>query len=254
MAWVLSISGRKGGVGKSTTSLAFAGAVLADGATCLLVDMDSQCSLTQQLLAINAADDIGPRNTCEALQLGADLSSLMLPVQQMPGLHLLPSRPELKLRGASLLPLGLAPVDVVIVDCAPNTTSDETMAAMISSHAVLTPTSCKPNDVQTLPMTITAVGHAQGISPDLVHVGILLTQHDTRQTVQKDYEKLVRDTFGSLVLKQTTPLAVDFNEANAVRLAVPQFAPKSKATKAVRAAWAEVMKRYQAVSKQRAAA
>jgi cellulose biosynthesis protein BcsQ len=98
------------------------------------------------------------------------------------------------------------------------------------------------------------VEHARGISPDLVHIGILLTQHDTRQTVQRDCEEHLRATYGSAVLKQTTPLAVDFNEANAVRLAVPQFAPKSKATKAVRAAWLEVMKRYQAASKQRAAA
>src|SRR5439155_26622210 len=45
----ISVLGRKGGSAKTTTAYNVAGALAADGRRCLLVDLDSQASLTRAL-------------------------------------------------------------------------------------------------------------------------------------------------------------------------------------------------------------
>lgn len=245
MSLVITVAGHKGGIGKSTTSLALAGAVLAQKRTCLLVDLDPQATITQLLMpGISVSDDLGPRDTSEALEHGIEIGQVMREVPSLKGLHLVPARPDMQLHDQHLrLPLEEAPVDVVICDTAPDTRSACTMAALLSSHGVITPTTAEMVALCTLPITMTSLGRATAINPALVHLGYLVTRYDARELAQRDCEQLLRRTYGRQVLEVMTPACAEFGQANSCRMPVQQFKPKGKAAKAVREAWAEIIDR-----------
>ena len=103
MALVITVAGHKGGIGKSTTSLALAGAVLAQKRTCLLVDLDPQGTITQLLMpGVSVCDDLGPRDTAEALEHGAVMTQVMREVPSLKGLQLVPARPDMQLHDQRL--------------------------------------------------------------------------------------------------------------------------------------------------------
>lgn len=245
MALVITTAGHKGGIGKSTTTLALAGAVLAQKRTCLLVDLDPQATITQLLLpGVSVSDDLGPRDTAEALEHGAEISQVMREVPGQRGLHLLPARPDMRLEDPHLrLPLEQAAVDVVLCDTAPDTRSAATMAALLSSHGVITPTTCEMVSLCTLPITMASLGRATAMNEALVHLGYLITRYDQRELAQRDCEQLLRRTYGRQVLETMTPACAEFGQANSCRMPVEQFKKNGKAAKAVRAAWAEIIDR-----------
>jgi chromosome partitioning protein len=245
MALVITTAGHKGGIGKSTTSLALAGAVLAQKRTCLLVDLDPQATITQLLLAgVSVSDDLGPRDTAEALEHGLPLAQVVRDVPALPGLTLVPARPDMVLRDQHLqLPLEQAAADVVICDTAPDTRSACTMAALLSSHGVITPTTAEMVSLCTLPITMASLARAMAINPALVHLGYLITRYDQRELAQRDCQELLRRTYGRQVLDTMTPACAEFGQANSCRIPVQQFKPKGKAAKAVREAWAELIDR-----------
>jgi chromosome partitioning protein len=245
MALVLTVAGHKGGIGKSTTSLAMAGAVLAQKRRCLLVDLDPQATITQLLLPhVAVSDDLGPRDTAEALEHGIPISQVVREVPALKGLHVLPARPDMKLDDPHLrLPVEQADVDVVICDTAPDTRSPATMAALLSSHGVITPTTAEIVSLCTLPITMASLSRAMAMNPALVHIGYLITRYDQRELAQKECEQLLRRTYGRQVLETMTPACAEFGQANSCRVPVEQFKAKGKAAKAVRAAWLEIIDR-----------
>jgi len=245
MAVVITICGHKGGIGKSTTSMALAGAVIAQKRTCLLVDLDPQATITQLLMpGISVCDDLGPRDTAEALEHGTGMTQVMREVPSIKGLHLVPARPDMVLHDQHLrLPLEQAPVDVVLCDTAPDTRSACTMAALLSSHGVITPTTAEMVSLCTLPITLASLAQATAMNPALVHLGYMITRHDSRELAQRDCEQLLRRTYGRQVLGTMTPACAEFGQANSCRMPVQQFKPKGKAAKAVREAWAEIVDR-----------
>ena len=117
------------------------------------------------------------------------------------------------------------------------------MAALLSSHGVITPTCAEMVSLCTLPITMASLGRATAMNPALVHLGYLITRHDARELAQRDCEQLLRRTYGRQVLEVMTPACAEFGQANSCRMPVQQFKPKGKAAKAVREAWAEMIDR-----------
>jgi len=256
MALVLTVAGHKGGIGKSTTTLAFAGAVLADKASCLLVDLDPQATITQLLLpGISVSDDLGPRDTAEALEHGLPVEQVMRAVPNLPGLYLVPARPEMRLQNPHpQLPLHATDLDMVICDTAPDTRSPATMAALLSSHGVITPTTAEIVSLCTLPITMATLAQATAMNTALRHLGFLITRYDQREVAQQDCEQQLRRTYGRQVIGTMTPACAEFGQANNCRMPVAQFKPKGKAAKAVKAAWAEIMERISDTTKRKKSA
>lgn len=245
MALVITTAGHKGGIGKSTTTLALAGAVLAQKRRCLLVDLDPQATVTQLLLpGLSVSDDLGPRDTAEALEHGAPIGQVVRDVPGQRGLQLLPARPDMHLQDSHLrLPLEQADADIVLCDTAPDTRSAATMAALLSSHGVITPTTAEMVSLCTLPITMASLGRATAMNQALVHLGFLITRYDQRELAQRECEQLLRRTHGRQVLETMTPACAEFGQANSCRVPVQQFKPNGKAAKAVRAVWGEILDR-----------
>lgn len=247
MAFVLTVAGRKGGTAKTTTVMAIAGAIQSDDETALLIDLDSQASLTKQMLLRHTKqniDSITSAMTCEALQAGhATVADLAIPLDHCPGLSLIPARPEMTLRAAPL-PLGDAEQSIVLIDTAPDTRSGETQAALLSTDAVLLP--CQPTALSmgTLPLTIDSLADAAWDNPRMITAGIVLTQVQPRKmTVQDDCISMLRRVHGSQLLDAVMPFAVEFQEAAALGITPWMLKKKGKAAKAAAAVWAETMQR-----------
>src|ERR1035437_10331692 len=83
---LIAIAGRKGGSGKTTTSLNLGGALAEAGQSVLLVDLDHQASLSRLLLGARSVDCPGVGDRLLEPQKG--ISDLIQ--QALPGIALLP--------------------------------------------------------------------------------------------------------------------------------------------------------------------
>lgn len=257
MGYVLTVAGRKGGTSKSSLCMALAGAVQADKETCLLVDLDPQASLTRRMLLTHDGNDIdrvSAEMTCEALAAGvATVDDLAIELPHCPGVSIIPARPEMKVP-ARALPLHQSKASVVLVDTAPDTRLGETVAALLSCDAVLTP--CPPTSlaISTLPMTISSIADAVARGARCHNLGVVLTQVQPRKmTVQDDCISQLRRAFGSQALTAVMPFCVDFQEAATLGLTPWQIKKKSKGAKAASELWAEIMDRVVTLTKKGAA-
>lgn len=247
MAYVLTTCGRKGGVSKTTSVMALAGAIQADKETALLVDLDSQASLTKHMLLRHTRqniDSITGEMTCEAIQAGiATVDQLAIPLDHCPGLSIIPARPQMQLKSQPM-PLHKADASIVLIDTPPDTRSGEAQSGLLSADAAYMP--CQPTALAmgTLPLTMQCLADAIGRNPRLVGLGILLTAVQPRKmTVQDDCIDQIRRAYGSQLMDNFMPFCVDFQESAALGMTPWQMKKRSKGAKAAAAIWAEIMQR-----------
>lgn len=246
MALVIAAAGRKGGVSKSTLIMGLAGVLLADKRSVLLVDADSQGTISQMCLGRQPIDANDPKRTLEAIDRGATAADVMQPVPAMPGCSIITARPDLQLRD-QYRPLDLmtAPADVVLVDTPGEARSAETMACLLSAHAVITPLIPAALSLQSVPLMLELLSRAAAFNPHLVHIGWLLTQTEARLKVQQVCEDQMRRIYGAQVMQATMPRLGSFQEAAAAGLPVGMFQKRGAAAKAMTAIWQECMQRIE---------
>lgn len=147
-ATTIAILGRKGGSAKSTTAYNLAGALIADGRRCLLVDLDSQASLTRALSDAPVPPDggIGTRIAEPARGLRDSIRSLGPLLDLAPGdrsieaaANALAQNPTGPLRLRLLLDEVAANYDAVILDTAPLLGFTQT-AALLAGDLAIVPT------------------------------------------------------------------------------------------------------------------
>jgi chromosome partitioning protein len=246
MALVVSVAARKGGVGKSTCVMGLAGVLLAQKHSVLLVDTDSQATISQLCLHRQPIDNVDERQTVEALVRGKPASELMRPVPAMPGCSIIPARPDLHLDDPYVpLELATAPVDVVLIDTPGEARSAETMAAMLGSHAVLTPIVPAVLSLQSVPLMLEQLATAVAFNAKLTHIGWLLTQTEPRLKVQQWCEDQLRRVYHDQVMRATMPRLGAFQEAAVAGLPVGQFQPRGAAAKAMQSIWGECVRRIE---------
>jgi chromosome partitioning protein len=207
MTLCICVSSLKGGVGKSTISLAIAGALHVDGKRAIVVDVDPQRTCASWAARASEAEHDGPPVvSCDAKALRRDLARIV------------------------------AGCDVAIVDSPPRLGA-ETRAAMLAADLVLMPTIPGAADVWALRETLAVFGEARTVRDDLR--GAVVLNRSRRTTLTTLTARVLREldpdeSVGVTVLDAALRDRVAFGEAMLAGLSVAAYAPSSDAAREVR--------------------
>ena len=243
----VAVINQKGGVGKTTTALALGSGLTARGQKVLYVDLDPQGNLSYAL----EADPQLPG--AMELLTGSDSSA----VQAAPGGPVAAGSPALVGADAILTATGKEyrlreglefcrrHFDYVVVDTPP-ALGVLTVNALTAADGVVIPAQADIFSLQgigQLSLTIEAV--RQYCNPGLKILGILLTRHNSRSILSRDLAEAAAETARQLdtrLFKAAVREAVAVREAQAERLDLFQYAPKSNAALDYRAFIDEFLK------------
>ena len=255
----LAIANQKGGVGKTTTAINLAAALVETGRRVLLVDLDPQGNASTGL---GIAGDSRDRSSWDLLFEGAEVESLALPVGDG-GLHVIPATQDLasadvelvddprraRRLAAALSDEALSPTwDHVLIDCPPSLNL-LTVNAMAAADAVLVPLQCEffaLEGITQLMATLREIRRA--LNPSLAVEGVVLTMYDRRNNLSELVAADVRKTFGEAVFRTVIPRNVRLSEAPSHALPVTTYDPGSSGSLAYRALARELLDRERAAA------
>lgn len=241
---VVAAMSRKGGVGKTSTVLNLAGAALNDGAgKVLLVDMDSQASLSRALLGPQVVDQLRPDQTVAAVADRTRTAGDVVRTTAVPGLLIVPSHPDLRVQPDAHLHLAGVDADITFVDTPPDIRDSATRTALLAAHAVVSPLVPEPWAMQAV-VSVQQLLMGTGLvsNPNLVFAGWLLNMVQ-RVALHNVCIDTMQRLHGPAVFNVQVPAAVGFKEAAAAGLPITHHAPKSSGAKTTRAVYAELCDR-----------
>jgi chromosome partitioning protein len=219
---ILVIANQKGGVGKTTTTINLATALVAVGETVLVVDMDPQGNASTGL---GVARDARQCSTYDVLLGQAAISDAAIPTG-VPNLSIVPSSPDLT--GAELELIDLprrshrlldalrsefGQYDHVLIDCPPSLNL-LTLNALVAADAAIVPLQCEFFALEGLSLlmrTIDRVRHT--LNPTLEIQGVVLTMFDRRNNLSDQVAQDVRAFLGEKVYNTVIPRNVRVSEA-----------------------------------------
>lgn len=221
MARIIAVANQKGGVGKTTTAVNLAAALVGMSQRVLLIDLDAQGNATmgsgvdKRELTISACDVLLQEADADAAVLATGEGYDLLPGNidlTAAELELMdtPAR-ELRLRQA------LAPLrqryDFIIIDCPP-ALSVLTLNALTAADAVLVPMQCEYYALEGLSaLTETIAALRRQLNPALEIEGILRTMFDVRNNLANAVSAELLAHFGEQVFRTIVPRNVRLAEA-----------------------------------------
>ena len=256
---VICIANQKGGVGKTTTAAALADGLSEQNKRVLLVDWDSQGSLTIAMGANPDSFKLTGYNVLAATiknNINPSIQDVIVPTHDA-NIDLVPanielSQAELDLVGAMtrelMLKEMLQPVrqnyDFILVDCLPSL-GLLTINALSASDEVIIPLQADFLAMKGLALLLSTIIQVQDrMNPSLKISGILFTMTNTRTLHCKEVIEVTKKAFGDKIRVFDTiiPLSVRFKEAPAAGMSILTYDPKSPGAIAYKLLTEEVMK------------
>jgi chromosome partitioning protein len=254
--YIIAIANQKGGVGKTTTAINLAAALVEKGLRTLLVDLDPQGNASTGL---GIAPSQRAKTTYDLLIEEAPLAEIILQTAT-PGLFLCPATPDLSSADVELVSrekrsfllhdalrqpdVSKFNLDFILIDCPPSLNL-LTVNAMVACDAVLVPLQTEFFALEGLSQLMLTIREIrQNANPTLRIEGVVLTMHDARNRLSQQVEADARQALGDLVFKTVIPRNVRLSEAPSYALPVLNYDSASKGAEAYRSLAAEVILRH----------
>jgi chromosome partitioning protein len=257
MCKTIAVSNLKGGVGKTMTAASLGFGLARQGAKTLLLDMDSQHSLTvsfgvsePQKLTATVATVMGDLMAERGFDLTAGI------IHHSEGADLLPANNGLTgVELALVQAMGRESVlrryidevkpsyDYIIMDCSP-TLGLLTINALAAADSVIVPVAPKYLDALGLEQLLKSIAQIRRqINSNLAIGGILLTMADRRATFTREVIASIESAYGGKIkiFGESVPHSVRAAETSAQGVSIYSHDPKGKVAAAYSALTREVM-------------
>ncbi len=257
---IIAIANQKGGVGKTTTTINLAAALVERGLRVLVVDLDPQGNASTGL-GIERSDRA---QTSYDLLVDDAAPEDVIHDTDFAGLSIIPATVDLSsadielvsnekrsfllhdaLRQTAMDAFGW---DYILVDCPPSLNL-LTVNAMVAAHSVLVPLQSEFFALEGLSQLMLTIREVrQAANPKLRIEGIVLTMFDRRNNLSQQVEADARENLGDLVFDTKIPRNVRVSEAPSYALPVLSYDPNSLGAQAYRELAGELMTKNNSVS------
>ena len=221
---IITVINQKGGVGKTTTAAALLSYYHEQGQTALAVDMDPQCNLS---LVTGAA--IGGRSILGALTGQADTAET---IQHTPNGDIIAGAEELSAAESILNSTGkeyklrealeaiTGNYERIIID-SPPALGVLSVNALTAADVVIIPCSADLLSIQSLKQLERTISEVKKYcNPKLSIAGILLTKHNGRTVLSRDFQSILEQeaaAIGTKVFKTAIRDSVVIKQAQAMQ-------------------------------------
>ncbi|MBO5442696.1 MAG: ParA family protein [Alphaproteobacteria bacterium] len=222
MPRIIAIANRKGGVGKTTTTVNVATAMAAAGKKVLVVDLDPQGNASTSM----GVDKRGRMASSYEVLLGDKRLAEAIVWTEIPNFSLVPSSADLAGAEVELVDMenreyalknalkkDAVNYDYILIDCPPSL-SLVTINALVAADAVIVPLQCEFLALEGITDLIRNINQIKRkFNPKLELQGVVLTMYDRRNNLSQMVEDDVRNFFGKKVYQTVIPRNVRISEA-----------------------------------------
>lgn len=251
---IISVVNQKGGVGKTTTTINLAAALVETGKNVLIVDLDPQGNASTGL---GVALDQREYTTYELLLEDIAVSDV-IQTTDVENLSIIPATVDLSSADIELISnekrsfllhdalrqvqMDQFEFDYILIDCPPSLNL-LTVNALIASDSVLVPLQSEFFALEGLSQLMLTIREVRQAGNSQLRIeGVVLTMYDARNNLSLQVEQDARENLGDLVFKTVIPRNVRVSEAPSFAMPVTTYDSGSKGAIAYRALAAEMIK------------
>ena len=236
MKEIIAVINQKGGVGKTTTTLAIGAGLILKGFKVLYIDLDAQTNLSHTLKSQN--------NVLSVMELLERKAKITDAIQQTPQGDIIPSSPALSGADAFITEVGkeyrlkeaINPIqdnyDYILIDTPP-ALGVLTINALTACTGIIIPAQADTYSLQGINQLYATIETVrQYCNSSLEIKGILLTRYSSRAILSRDISDIMEKTAKQLntkLFKTAIRETIAVKEAQANQQDIFSYAPKNNA-------------------------